>query len=221
MSWMSLKAKIRDLLAGSIRRRLVVSIAVVHAVLMTLFVADLVHRQLVFLQGQSHTRAEGLARVLSVNSVSWVLADDVRGLSDVVRSLRSHPHLMYAMVVDARGQVLAHTDRDRIGYYVSDPLSMSILSGPPAQRTVVESARMVASSCCHMPRSTALSLPGLAMVTWARLPSREHRMRPGTSVKRPWRCSCLPRGHASLPAPRGRRADGRASPARHALHRAP
>lgn len=143
MNLSTLRAKLRDLLAGSIRRRLVVSIAVVHAVLMTLFVADLVHRQLVFLQGQSHTRAEGLARVLSVNSVSWVLADDVRGLSEVVRSLRSHPHLMYAMVVDSRGQVLAHTDRDRIGFYVSDSVSQDILSGPPTQRTVVETQRMV------------------------------------------------------------------------------
>ncbi|MCR6630903.1 MAG: ATP-binding protein [Magnetospirillum sp.] len=144
MSWWGLfRAKSRELLAGSIRRRLVVSIAVVHAVLMTLFVADLVHRQMVFLKGQSHTRATGLARVIAVNSVSWVLADDVRGLSEVVRSLRSHPHLLYAMVVDPRGQVLAHTDRDRIGFYVSDPTSMDILSGAPALRTVVETARMV------------------------------------------------------------------------------
>lgn len=141
--WTNLRARTRVLLAGSIRRRLVVSIAVVHAVLMTLFVVDLVHRQLVFLKGQSHTRAEGLAHVIAVNSVSWVLADDVRGLSEVVRSLRSHPHLMYAMVVDPRGQVLAHTDRDRIGYYVSDPLSMDILSGEPTLRTVIESTRMV------------------------------------------------------------------------------
>jgi signal transduction histidine kinase len=142
-AWASFRAKVRRMLAGSIRRRLVVSIAVVHAVLMTLFVADLVHRQLVFLQGQSHTRATGLARVIAVNSVSWVLADDVRGLSEVVRSVRSHPHLMYAMVVDPRGQVLAHTDRDRIGFYVSDPLSMDILAGAPAARTVVETTHMV------------------------------------------------------------------------------
>ncbi|HLO75112.1 MAG TPA: ATP-binding protein [Magnetospirillum sp.] len=141
--WQDIRARTRVMLAGSIRRRLVVSIAVVHAVLMTLFVADLIHRQLTFLKGQSHTRAEGLARIIAVNSVSWVLADDVRGLSEVVRSLRSHPHLMYAMVVDPRGQVLAHTDRDRIGFYVSDPLSMDILSGPPALRTVVESTHMV------------------------------------------------------------------------------
>lgn len=141
--WNAWRTRLRVLLAGSIRRRLVVSIAVVHAVLMTLFVVDLVHRQLVFLKGQSHTRAEGLARVISVNSVSWVLADDVRGLSEVVRSVRSHPHLMYAMVVDPRGQVLAHTDRDRIGFFVSDPTSMDILASAPAMRTVVESDRMV------------------------------------------------------------------------------
>lgn len=137
------KARLRYLLAGSIRRRLVIGVALVHAVLMTLFVADLVHRQLSFLKTQSATRATGLARVVAVNSVSWVLAEDVRGLSEVVRSLRNHPHLMYAMVVDPRGQVLAHTDSDKIGFYVSDAVSMDLLSGPSAIRTVAESARMI------------------------------------------------------------------------------
>ncbi|HSV30218.1 MAG TPA: hypothetical protein VLL76_11700, partial [Candidatus Omnitrophota bacterium] len=66
--------KLRHLLAGSIRRRLVVGVAVVHAVLMTVFVADVLFRQLTFLNEQSVGRATGLARVVSVNSVSWVLA---------------------------------------------------------------------------------------------------------------------------------------------------
>lgn len=47
------------------------------------------------------------------------------------------------MVVDPRGQVLAHTDRDRIGYYVSDPLSMDILNGAAALRTVVGFAQLL------------------------------------------------------------------------------
>lgn len=138
-----LKAKLRQWLAGSIRRRLVIGVALVHAVLMTLFVADLIYRQMTFLKDQSAARATGLAQVVAVNSVSWVLAEDVRGLSEVVRSLRSHPHLTYAMVVDPRGQVLAHTDNDKIGFYVSDPLSMVLLAGPATMRTVAESARMV------------------------------------------------------------------------------
>lgn len=152
---------VREFLAGSIRRRLVVGIALVHAVLMTLFVVDLVHRQLNFFKEQSASRAFGLARVISVNSVSWVLAEDVRGLSEVVRSLRSHPHLMWAMVVDPRGQVLAHTDNDKVGYYVTDKISQELLSGPPTMRTVADRTQMV-----------EVAMPVMAerrVIAWARV----------------------------------------------------
>ncbi len=157
----TIKARLRTLFSGSIRRRLVVGIALVHAVLMTLFVADLLYRQLHFLKAQSLTRAEGLARVVAVNSTSWVLAEDVRGLSEVVRSLRSHPHLTYAMVVDPRGQVLAHTDNDKVGYYVSDPVSMELLSSPPAMQVVAESRHMVEIAYPVMAESR--------LVGWARV----------------------------------------------------
>lgn len=134
---------LRNLLAGSIRRRLVVGVAVVHAVLMTLFAVDLVYRQMQFLKAKSVSEASGLARQISINSVSWLLADDVRGLSEVVRALRSHPNLVYAMVTDPQGQVLAHTDLDRLGFYVTDGRSLDLLNGPAEIRTVAQSRRRV------------------------------------------------------------------------------
>jgi Bacteriophytochrome (light-regulated signal transduction histidine kinase) len=154
-------AWLRHLVAGSIRRRLVLGVAVVHAVLMTLFAADLVQRQLQFLRAQSESRATGLARLIAVNSVSWVLADDVRGLLEIVRSLRSHPNLMYAMVVDPRGQVLAHTDSDKLGYFVTDPISLGVLAGKPEIHKVVENGTMV-----------EIAMPVLAekrVIGWARV----------------------------------------------------
>lgn len=153
--------RLHHLMAGSIRRRLVVSIALVHAVLMTLFVADLMHRQLTNLREQSASRAFGLTRVVAVNSVSWVLAEDVRGLSEMVRSLRNQPHLKWAMVVDPRGQVLAHTDSDRLGYFVSDPVSLDLLHGEPAPRTTVETQHMIEVA---MP-----IMAGTRLIAWARI----------------------------------------------------
>lgn len=155
------RAWLYHLVAGSVRRRLVVGVAVVHAVLMTLFAADLVHRQLTFLKAQSESRATGLARVIAVNSVSWVLADDVRGLLEIVRSLRSHPNLLYAMVIDPRGQVLAHTNSDKLGFFVTDPRSVDVLNGPAELRKVIENSRMV-----------EVAVPVLAderLIGWARV----------------------------------------------------
>ncbi|MBI2242119.1 MAG: hypothetical protein HYU59_15095 [Magnetospirillum gryphiswaldense] len=134
---------LRNLLTGSVRRRLVIGVAVVHAVLMTLFAVDLVYRQMQFLKAKSVSEASGLARQIAINSVSWLLADDVRGLSEVVRALRSHPNLVYAMVTDQQGQVLAHTDLDRLGFYVTDSRSQDLLRGPAEIRTVAQSRRRV------------------------------------------------------------------------------
>ncbi|HSV28551.1 MAG TPA: diguanylate cyclase, partial [Candidatus Omnitrophota bacterium] len=122
------------LATGSVRRKLVVGIALVHAVLMTLFVFDLSIRQKDFMQGQQRERTEELARMVALNSRSWVLADDVQGLGEVVASLRDHPHMRYAMVIDQSGRVLAHTDRAKVGMYVRDEISRALLAGPRETR---------------------------------------------------------------------------------------
>ena len=126
----------------SIRSRLVLGVALVHAVLMTMFITDLVHRQRSFLNQQSANRALGLARMVSVNSVSWVLANDVRGLAEVMGAVRGYPDVLYAMVIDPNGKVLAHTEEDKLEQYVVDPVSRALLGGPPLARQTVVSAGM-------------------------------------------------------------------------------
>ena len=111
----------------SIQRQLMLGIALVHAVLMTIFVMDLVARQRSFLRTQSLANVEALATTLAANSVSWVLADDVVGLAEVVMSQKNYPNLEYAMILSPRGEVLAHTDNALLGLYVKDPVSLEIL----------------------------------------------------------------------------------------------
>lgn len=153
--------RLRRWTSGSIRRRLVVGVALVHAVLMSLFASEQAIRQLEALREQSLDRATTLVRMTAVNAVSWVLADDVRGLSELVRSLRGQPQLMYAMVVDVDGQVLAHTDRDKVGFFVEDPVSRAVLTGPPTIHPVVANAAMV--------EVAAPVTAGKRVVGWARL----------------------------------------------------
>jgi len=123
----TLRQRIHDLFFGSIRRQLIVGIAAVHAVLMTIFVFDLVERQRNFLHQQAVAQTTSLAETLSANSTSWVLANDVIGLEEVLASQSKYPDMEYAMVLDDRGKVLAHTDRALTGRYVIDPLSRSLL----------------------------------------------------------------------------------------------
>ena len=82
-----------------IRHQLICGVALVHLLLMTLFVVDLVGRQREFLKQQSLGQTQGLARTLAVNSTSWVLANDVVGLEEIVRSIRQYPDLLFFFVL--------------------------------------------------------------------------------------------------------------------------
>ncbi|GEM_PF-1721162 len=135
--------RLRRLLVGGVRRQLVVGIALVHAVLMTVFVVDLVTRQHGFLRGESVHQASSLARTVAVSSSSWVLADDLRGLAEVVGSVSEFRGLSYAMIVDPFGRVLGHTDDAKVGLFLVDPVSRDMLLGPEETRTLVVSERLV------------------------------------------------------------------------------
>lgn len=127
----------------SIRRQLMLGIALVHAVLMTIFIFDLVTRQQIFLDEQSVRQTQGLARSLAANSASWVLADDVIGLEEVISSQASYPGLLYAMVLDTQGKVLAHSDSTLLGMYIEDPISLSLLDGPAQGKILLADKHLV------------------------------------------------------------------------------
>ncbi|HEY9199495.1 MAG TPA: EAL domain-containing protein [Gammaproteobacteria bacterium] len=136
-------SSIRRFWTRSIRRQLMLGIALVHAVLMSIFVFDLVERQRHFLHEQSIAQAHGLAQTLAANSASWVLASDIEGLREVLRSQASYPGLRYAMVVTPLGRVVAHTDAGKEGLYLHDPVSRTLLSGGPDSRQLIADTTLV------------------------------------------------------------------------------
>jgi len=111
----------------SIQRQLILGIALVHAVLMTIFVVDLVERQRNFLSEQTVAQTQSLSETLAANSVSWVLANDVIGLEEVIVSQSGYPGLEYAMVLSPDGRVLAHTNLSVIGRFATDDISQGLL----------------------------------------------------------------------------------------------
>jgi hypothetical protein len=111
----------------SIRQQLILGIALVHAVLMTIFIVDLTERQRHFLQQESIQRSLAIAEMFAANSSSWVLASDVVGLSEILSYQMHYPGLEYALVTSMSGQVLAHSDAQWIGRYLTDELSKNCL----------------------------------------------------------------------------------------------
>lgn len=98
----------KKLYAHSIKRKLIFAIAGLHAVLMTIFVIDLVHRQQNFLMQESHISTSGIAKTLAANSTPWVLSNDLIGLEEIIRSQDQQPNFQFAMITDHNGKILAY-----------------------------------------------------------------------------------------------------------------
>lgn len=125
----------------SLRRQFILGIALVHALLMTVFVWDLARRERTTLRAQHSEHAEHLALALARSSGVWVLSRDRMGLEELI-SL-DHHHLHYAMILSPEGEVLAHSDREKVGLYLTDSASRGFLSGPPGLRRVRDTAAAI------------------------------------------------------------------------------
>ncbi len=113
-------ARLRHLLFGTLRHQLIISVALVHATMMTLFIWDLTRRQEALILERQTEQAIALAQSLATSSSGWIAAHDISGLQELAQSQRRYPELLFALLADKMGRVLAHTDRSRLGLYVTD-----------------------------------------------------------------------------------------------------
>ncbi len=114
----------RRLKSKSIKGSLIIGIAAIHAVLMSIFVLDLVHREQTFLLNESKESTIGITRTLAVNSINWVLSNDLVGLEEIITAQSNQPNFNFGMILDKKGQVLAYhntvqTPEPPSGQYIS------------------------------------------------------------------------------------------------------
>ena len=127
----------------SFRRQIIVTFVVGFFLLITAFlgflaVSERKHNHLESIDGTT-----GLAQSLAASSRSWVLANDVEGLREVVLSLRNYPEFRYAMVISPSGRVLAHSDAAKVGQFLADEKSLALLKAPPENRILRDDESMV------------------------------------------------------------------------------
>jgi signal transduction histidine kinase/DNA-binding response OmpR family regulator len=156
---------------GSIRRQLILGVALVHTVLMLLFIVDLVERQREFLHQQSRQQALSLSTAIATSSINAVLAKDFIALEELINSLSAYPDLRYAMLLDPQGHVLAHNQRELVGKRVQDDISLSLFKGPPQQRILAETSRILDVA--------APILREQQLVGWARISIGEEQINQG------------------------------------------
>ncbi|MBC7951195.1 MAG: response regulator [Rhodospirillaceae bacterium] len=145
---------------GSLRRRFILGIILLNAVLMGAFVTDLVQRQRRFLHEDSIAHSLDLIQGIARSSTLSVLAGDVVGAQEVLVAITDTHDLRYAFVVDEDGKVLAHTDRAMVGKHVADPVSLSLRDAAPKAVVLVDTAQIIDAA--------APIMEGERRVGWAR-----------------------------------------------------
>ena len=135
---MNILAWFQSVFTKTLRRRLIWSVAFIHAVMMALFVWDLTNRQKdILLDGQAD-RAIALAESIAASSAGWVAARDYFGLQEIIAAQSQYPELLFAMIVDDHGRILAHTDPSRAGQYLADLPTVSSPSLITKQANLVD-----------------------------------------------------------------------------------
>ena len=127
----------------SIRRQLILGIALVHAVLMTIFVFDLIERQRIFLHEQSVEQTRSMTELLALSSIPGVLANDLSGLEELIQAQSLYHGLDYAMILSPAGKVLAHTDTKISGLYINDPISRSLIKTQPQATILFNNLKLI------------------------------------------------------------------------------
>jgi signal transduction histidine kinase/ActR/RegA family two-component response regulator len=112
--------KLKGWLLGTLRRQLTLGMALVVVVTMLLFVEDMTQRQQAHVLDQQSRQAQALAQGVSKASAVWLASRDFAGLQEIIDGVAGYPDLSHAIVLDAQGLVLAHSDVSRRGLYLSD-----------------------------------------------------------------------------------------------------
>jgi PAS domain S-box-containing protein len=131
---MMLKKLCRFLL-GTLRGRLIMGVAAVHAVMMTLFIGDLTVRQRAMLLDRQKEEAAGLSQAVATSAAGWLAAEDISGLQELVDAQLRYPEILFAILADQEGRVLADTDRSKLGLYMLDlprESRLTVVSGTPS-----------------------------------------------------------------------------------------
>ena len=103
---------------GTIRGQLILGVTLLNAVMMSLFVWYITDRQQEMLLDRQTEHAVALASSIATSSSGWLAAQDYSGLQEIIDAQLRYPDLLFAMILDSKGHVLAHSDQKIVGKYL-------------------------------------------------------------------------------------------------------
>ena len=112
---------------SSILYQLILGIGFVLTALMSTFTYVTTTNQSDFLYAQGVEQAKKRNMMLGTSAKAWVLSNDYIGLEEVVHNFEIYDDLIFASVMNMDGKIIAHSDRSKVGQYVSDEKRISYL----------------------------------------------------------------------------------------------
>lgn len=117
----------------SIKRQLILGISFLIFMSLLFMSYNIIQKQKKFLDEESENQARSRVESFATNATSWLLINDFIGLQEVVDTQHFYNDQIYAMVHDLSGKVLAHTDTSKVGEYLVDDISVSLLQQQPRE----------------------------------------------------------------------------------------
>lgn len=107
----------------SLRTSLIISISLVHATLMGLFVYHSTTASRELISEEMKGSARSFARMLATTATNAILSSDISSLHEYVDKTGKEHNVSYAIILDSEGTVLASTEKKFDGYILSDDVS--------------------------------------------------------------------------------------------------
>jgi len=96
---------------GTIKKKLLTNVILIHAILMGFVVYDLVERQSLFMQKQLENKGEELSSLLALNASNALLINDLVALDELINGLETTKDIYMAFLLDENGKIKASTDK--------------------------------------------------------------------------------------------------------------
>ncbi|MGZ5049430.1 MAG: EAL domain-containing protein [Methylobacter sp.] len=133
----------RAFFSRSIRRQLAWSFGGVALFVMVALACLLFERQRDFLYSAAMQQATSLATSLASSSTSWVLANDIAGLKEVLQGFVGLPDLERAYILSLRGEVLSSTRLNEAGLFVTDAQNQKLLNSNPIAQVLLANTHQI------------------------------------------------------------------------------
>lgn len=112
--------KLQQIFLGSLRRQMIIGMTLIVTLMMGLFAWNTTQRQQTIKVEQYENQAIVLAETLAISSAIWIASRDISGIQEIVNGVSHYPNLTHAIVIGLHGQILAHSDRSKVGTYLHD-----------------------------------------------------------------------------------------------------